>query len=98
MATVSLSPRSILSRITASLLGGYAFIWGFVTLGIALLVAAGMPYDDAQTLLFLLAFLIFLGCFCWAFTAASLMRVWAVLAGGGAAMTSAAWLISRALA
>ena len=97
MASHSLNTRSVLARIAASLLGGYAFIWGLVTLGIALLVAAGMPYDEAQTLLFLLAFLVFLACFCWAFAAASVVRVWAVLAGGGAAMTGAAWLISRAL-
>lgn len=97
MASISPSTKSVLSRIAASLLGGYAFIWGFVTLGIALLVAAGMPYDEAQTLLFLLAFLVFLVCFCWTFAASSVARVWAVLAGGGAAMTGAAWLISRAL-
>jgi hypothetical protein len=97
MTSVSLSPRAVVSRIAASLLGGYAFVWGLVTLGIALLVAAGMPYDEAQTLLHLLAFLVFLVCFCWAFAAASVVRVWAVLAGGGVVMTSAAWLISRAM-
>ena len=97
MAIASQSPRSVVSRIAASLLGSYAFIWGFVTLGIALLVAAGLPYGEAQTLLFLLAFLVFLVCFCWTFAAANLTRVWVVLAGGGAAMTGAAWLISRAL-
>ena len=37
----------------------------------------------------LLAFLVFLVCFCWAFAAASVARVWIVLAGGGALMTGA---------
>jgi hypothetical protein len=86
----------IASRVAASLLGGYAFVWGFVTLGIALLLLAGMPYDDARTLCFLLAFLVFLSCFCWAYVPASVARVWGVLAGGGAAMTGLAWLLLRA--
>lgn len=88
---------AIASRVAASLLGGYAFVWGFVSLGITLLVAAGMPYQEAQPLLFLLAFLVLLGLFCWAWSAASATRVWLVLAGGGAAMTAAAWLLSRAM-
>lgn len=87
----------VISRTAASLLGSYAFVWGFTSLGIALGVSTGMAYDEAQTLLFLLAFLVFLVCFCWAFAAAELVRVWAVLAGGGAFMTVAAWLLSRAL-
>lgn len=98
MASASLSPRSVVSRIAASLLGGYAFVWGFVTLGISLLLAAGMEYEEAKTLLYLLAFLVFLVAFCWTFVAASVTRVWAVLAGGGAAMTGMAWLIARTLA
>jgi hypothetical protein len=97
MAASTLSPRHILSRVAASLLGGYVFVWGFTTLGIMLCVAAGMPYGEAQTLAYLLAFLVFLTVFCWAFAAASLARIWTVLAGGGLAMTGAAWLISRAL-
>ena len=88
MVTASLSRRHVVSRIAASLLGGYAFVWGFTTLGIALLLAAGMNYGDAQTLVLLLAFLVFLAVFCWAFAASSLVRVWAVLAGGGAVMTA----------
>ena len=83
----------VASRVAASLLGGYAFVWGFVTLGIALLLAGGVEYEDARTLCNLLAFLVFLTCFCWAFAAASLTRVWGVLAGGGALMTGAAWLL-----
>lgn len=89
---------TVVSRIAASLLGGYAFTWGFASLGTLVLLAAGMPYGDAQTACFLLAFLLFLACFCWAFAAASATRAWAVLAGGGAAMTATAWLWSRALA
>lgn len=100
MSTTSPTPLSrlhVTSRVAASLLGGYAFVWGFTSLGIVLLVAAGMAFDEARTLLHLLAFLVFLAAFCWAFAAASLGRVWAVLAGGGAAMSAAAWALARSL-
>lgn len=85
------------SRIAASLLGGWGFTWGFVSLAIAGLVALGVPYGEAHTGTMLLAFLAFLGVFLWAFAAASVKRVWWVLGGGGAAMTLAAWLPSRSL-
>lgn len=96
-ATTTLTRGLIVSRIAASVLGGYLFVWGFVTLGIGLLLATGMSFEDAHHLAYLLAFLVFLACFCWAFAAASLARVWAVLAGGGAVMSVAAWFVSRAL-
>lgn len=97
MAGISVNSMSVVSRIAASLLGGYIFVWGFVTLGITLIMKAGMDFEEARTLAYLLAFLVFLFCFCWAYVAASLARVWAVLAGGGAAMTGAAWLLARTL-
>ena len=90
------SPQ-ILSRVAASLLGGYAFVWGVSTLGIALLVTAGMRYEEAQTLVMLLAFLIFLWAFCWAFVSSSTLRVWGVLLGGGAAMSGLAWWLAGTL-
>jgi hypothetical protein len=89
---------AIVSRILAAVVGGWGFTWGFVTLGIALLVAGGMGYHDAQTLVYLLAFLVYLVFFLWAFSEASLRRVWLVLAGGGAAMTGLAWWITQSLA
>ncbi len=85
----------VTSRIAASLLGGYAFVWGFTTLCIALGLALGSAYDDARTLAQLLAFVLFLACFCWAHAAASAARAWIVLAGGGAVMTGATWLITH---
>ena len=94
---MAVTALSITSRVAASLLGGYAFVWGFTVLGIALLVLAGMSYHEAQTLAYLLAFLLFLGVLCWAFAAAKVWKVWAVLAGGGVAMTGAAWLLMPAL-
>eukprot|EP01034_Spumella_vulgaris_P025252 gene25252-31685_t len=50
---------------------------------------------DTRTVAYLFAFLIFLACFCWTYAAASLVRVWTVLLGGGAAMSGAAWLLAR---
>jgi hypothetical protein len=82
-------------RVLASLLGGYLFVFGFTTLCVALAVALGMPYSEAQTLAYLFSFLLFLVCFFWAFLARSLTRVWAVLGGGGVAMLAAATWLSR---
>ena len=89
------TPAHIVSRVAASVLGGYVFVWGLVSAGTALLVTAGLPYGEAQTALYLLAFLVYLACFCWAIAAASLTRVWSVLAGGGLGMTALAWLLAR---
>lgn len=87
----------VVARVTAGFLGGYAFVWGFSTLGIALAVSAGMAFGDAAQLFGLLAFLVFLAALCWAFVDKSWVRVWAVLGGGGALMAGAAWLLARAL-
>jgi len=86
------------SRVLASVLGSYAFAWGFTTLGVALAVALGMPFDDARTLLFLLVFPVYLACFCWTYGVRRVSRVWAVLAGGGTIMTLAGWLLARGAA
>jgi hypothetical protein len=94
---VSRAALSVLSRVAASWLGSYAFVWGFVSLGVALGVRLGMPYAEAQTLLFLLSFLVLLVCFCWSFVAASPTRVWAVLLGGGAVSSAIASLLVRGL-
>lgn len=85
------------SRIGAALLGGYAFTWGFAALGIVVLVGLGADFHDAETGILLLALLVFLALFLWSFAVASVVRVWAVLAGGGAIMTAAAWALQRVL-
>ena len=88
---------STVSRIAASLAGGYAFTWGFTVLGISGLVLLGADFHDAEAGMTMLALLVFLGMFLWTFATSSLVRVWAVLAGGGAAMTAAAWMLQRSL-
>lgn len=93
--TRTLSWLPITSRIGASLLGGYIFVWGFVSLVIAWSLTTGTGYEEAEHLAYLLAFLVYLAAFLWAFASASLIRVWLVLLGGGAAMTAAAWFLTR---
>lgn len=95
MAPAARSPWHIVSRIAGSILGSYAFCWGFIALGAASLIAAGVEFHEASSLTSMLAFLIFLCAFCWAFIAQSVARVWIVLAGGGASMTLLGWWISR---
>lgn len=91
------SALHVTSRIGAGLLGSYAFVWGFVTLVAVLGTAAGMSFGDAQTLAYLFAFLVFLLCFCWAFAARSIVRVWLVLGIGAAVMSGLGWFASSTL-
>jgi hypothetical protein len=87
----------ILSRSLAAIVGGYVFTWGITTLGIIVLVTFDMAYDQAHTTLMLLAFLVYLVVFLWAFAAKNPIRMWTVLAGGGALTTAAAWALQRLL-
>lgn len=86
-----------INRIAASLVGGYAFTWGFTAMGIAGLVALGVDFHEAETGVLLVAFLVFLSIFLWAFATASVLRVWVFLGGGGVLLTTAAWALQRAL-
>ena len=86
-----------INRIAAAFIGGYVFIWGFAALGIAGLVALGVDFHEAETGVLLVAFLVFLGLFLWAFATASVLRVWFLLGGGGVLLTTAAWALQRAL-
>ena len=88
----------VVSRIAAAVFGGYAFVWGFTTLLIALALVLRLPYGDAQTTAYLLAFLVFLAVFIWAFSARHVVLVWLVLGGGGALMTTLAWTLTRTAA
>lgn len=84
----------LVSRTAAALLGGYCFVWGVTTLGTALGVQLGLPYGEAQMVLYLLAFLVFATVVCWAFHVRRLWRLWAVLVGGGVLMTGLGWLLA----
>jgi hypothetical protein len=97
MTSLRRSRLHIAARLAASLIGSYAFVWGFVSLASALGLRVGLAYDDALQLACWLGLLVFVASLCGAFAAASLQRVWAVLAGGGALMSGAAWLLLRSL-
>ncbi|GAB3273626.1 iron uptake protein [Parahaliea aestuarii] len=88
---------AILSRIAASLLGGYAFLWGASSLGIAGLVALGMAYDEARTLCMIIAFLAYLVIFLWVWAARNMLRVWILLLAGGGLMSAAALVLQQQL-
>lgn len=95
MAALTSSRLHVVSRTAAAILGGYAFTWGVIAFGTALLVAAGMEFHDAEHLSAIIGFLVFLVAFLLAFAARSLSRVWLVLAGGGALLAGAASLIQQ---
>ncbi|MGS5089598.1 iron uptake protein [Hydrogenophaga sp. A37] len=97
MRSTTLSKAHITARVTAGIVGGYAFTWGFAAAGVAALVGLGVDYHDAEMGVLMLAFLVFLGLFLWSFAAASITRVWVVLAGGAALQFTLAWAIQRAI-
>lgn len=96
-AVAGVTRAQILGRMAAAVLGGYAFCWGFIALGVAALFAAGMPFHDAEHLASLLGLLVYLGLFLWSFCARRLARVWLLLVPGGALMTGLAALIQSRL-
>lgn len=87
----------IINRIAAGILGGYAFTWGFCAIGIAGLAALGVSVHAAESGVMLVAFLLFLCLFLWAFAAQNMAKVWLVLAGGAAVMTGLSLLLQRSL-
>ncbi|MGF6274613.1 small-conductance mechanosensitive channel [Massilia sp. UYP11] len=91
MTSLTLTPRHIASRTAVAILGGYAFTWGVVALGIALLYSAGMEFHDAEHLSYIIGLLVFLSAFLVAFAARGLRQVALVLVGGGALMSAVAW-------
>lgn len=88
-----IKPEIVVSRVALGVLGGWAFVWGLVTFGTVALVGAGVGYHEALNFTYLLAFLLYLTVFCWAFATRDLARAWLILAGGAALMTGAAWLL-----
>lgn len=82
-------------RTLAAILGGYAFCWGWVSLGIALLHALGLPFHDAEQLALMSALLAYVAVFVWAFAAQRMAWVWGVLIAGTALMLAAALFIQQ---
>lgn len=83
------------SRFAASIVGGYLFTYGFAALATLIGFALGLRWSEAQVLAWMLGALVYLGAILWAFVPRSTSVAWAVLGGGGAAMSAAAWALSR---
>ncbi|MBD3736661.1 MAG: iron uptake protein [Pseudomonas balearica] len=90
-----MSPVAVVSRVLAAIFGSYAFVWGVVALGVAALNGVGVDYHSAEQAMMMLAFVLYLALFLWTFAAASLWRVWLVLALGSVLMLAAAWQLQR---
>jgi len=88
-----LRAHPVLWRVLAAVVGAYVFCWGEVALCVVSFTALGMGFEDAEHLASMLTMLTYLVLFLWAFAASSLVRVWGVLAGGGAVMAALASLL-----
>ncbi|MGH8847398.1 MAG: iron uptake protein [Polaromonas sp.] len=75
---------AILLRIAGAVLGGYVFSAALVALLAAGLPLAGLPRSEAAVSAAMLGFVLYLLVLLWAFSVRSLVRLWAVLAGGTA--------------
>lgn len=96
-ASPSITPRVIVARTLTALLGGYAFVWGFIAFGMAGLFALGMPFHDTEHLCSILGLLLYATVFMWVFAARNLVPVAAILFGGGAVMAALGSLIQHQL-
>lgn len=98
MATsATLAPLHIVARTATAVFGGYAFTWGLIALNVALLYSAGAEFHDAESLGYIIGFLVYLGVFLWAFATPHLKRVAVILVGAGLLMTASASLIQSLL-
>jgi hypothetical protein len=92
------APRlRLAARIGAAVFGGYAFSWGFIAAGAALMFKAGMDFHDAEFLSSALGLLVFLTVFLWTFATRRLVLAWVVLAGGGALLAGVASLVQASI-
>ena len=83
----------LVSRIVAAVVGGYVLSAGLITLA-AMALGRAIPQSEAVVLTSMLGFVIYLTLLLWAFAERRLWRIWAVLAGGGAASHGLAlWLV-----
>lgn len=95
---LSPAPRlRLAARIGAAVFGGYAFTWGCIAAGAALMCKAGMDFHDAEFLSSAIGLLVFLTVFLWTFATRRLWLAWGLLAGGGALLTGIASLVQASI-
>ena len=81
----------VLHRVLLSLIGSYLFTCSFIAFAIAVLVALGVGFHEAEAALMMIGFLLFLPLFLWAFSMQKLLKVWLVLVSGSSFMVAIAW-------
>ena len=88
---------AVFSRVLAAVAGGYACTAGLVALvAVALPAVFGMARGEAVVLASMGGFVAYLIVLVWVFSTPRLVRVWAVLLGGGALVWGATlWLVVR---
>lgn len=91
----ALSYPQAISRFAGAIVGGYVFAYGFVAASTLAGLNAGLSFNEAQSLAYLLGFIVYLVALLWAFTPKRTLWVWLALGGGGLAMSAAAWALSR---
>ncbi|MEE2729358.1 MAG: iron uptake protein [Pseudomonadota bacterium] len=84
---------AVLLRVVLAVLGCYVFSWFFAAAGLAALCLAGVDFHDAEKTMMMLAPLVYLGMFLWAFADRSLARVCILIVVGSIIL---AW-VARAL-
>jgi hypothetical protein len=97
MTSFSLSrpsrPVEVLLRTTLALVGGYLLVRGLVSLCISVAVTLGADYERARLFAMMVAFLLYLAVFLWAFATRHLWRAIALLTGAAALTTFVAQLL-----
>ena len=86
---------ALASRFGAPIVGGYVFTYGFVAFAALAGFWLGLSFTESKTLAWMLSLVVYLVAILWGFAARSVTFVWVVLAGGGIAMSFAAWALSR---
>lgn len=97
MSQNTISVLHLSSRIAAAILGGYIFTWGFIAFCLTLLYACGVEFHDANSVSYIIGFLVYLIVFLWALAYQRLSYTWLVLGGGGMFMALAASVIQSLL-
>lgn len=85
------------NRFAAAIVGGYVLAYGFVAATTLVGFSAGLPFFEAETLSWLLSFLVYLAALLWAFVPKQTWFVWVMLGGGGICLTVLSWTLSRFL-
>lgn len=88
---------TIIQHFSAPLIGGFVLTYGFVALATLACFALGLRFFEAQSLAWMLSFIVYLTAILWGFAQRSAHRVWLTFGGFGGLMIAAAWTLSRVM-